>query len=118
MIEANDDEPEVPVTMSGRMKNDGFAMVELPLAVKPTAEGMKNALSMIGGIHELSRVTADAVSFVACTILTPSLLDPAQYCLNHYLCRIYSIPLAVELAYLRNLLLCSLILWIVPLMAS
>lgn len=60
---ASQDEEDIPITVPETLRNFGSAMVELPLIVKPTSMGLDTALSMIGGIHELSRVTADAVSF-------------------------------------------------------
>lgn len=63
MIKASRDEDEILVNIPGAINKNGLALVELPLAVKPTKEGLDIALSMIGGIHELTRVTADAVSY-------------------------------------------------------
>ncbi|CAM9897188.1 unnamed protein product, partial [Choristocarpus tenellus] len=36
--------------------------LELPLAVKPDAHGRQAALAMVGGMSELCRVSADAVT--------------------------------------------------------
>lgn len=54
-----DDELVVGVAEDVRVPN--LAAVELPLAVKPNESGIQSALSFIGGIEELSKVTADEV---------------------------------------------------------
>eukprot|EP00752_Nemacystus_decipiens_P018659 g16728.t1 len=57
MEENADDEIAVGVAEDVRMPN--LVAVELPLAVKPTELGIQAGLSLIGGIEELSKVTAD-----------------------------------------------------------
>lgn len=52
---------ELTVTVPDGFGTADLAAVELPLAVNPTAEGTQAALDLIGGIEELSRVTADEV---------------------------------------------------------
>lgn len=59
MEESQDDELAVGVAEDVRMPN--LAAVELPLAVKPNESGIQAALGVIGGIEELSKVTADEV---------------------------------------------------------
>lgn len=54
-----DDELAVVIADDVRMPN--LAAVELPLAVKPNESGIQSALGFIGGIEELSKVTADEV---------------------------------------------------------
>eukprot|EP00903_Cladosiphon_okamuranus_P011426 g10767.t1 len=57
MEEAQDDEIAVGIAEDVRMAN--LVAVELPLAVKPTERGIQAGLALIGGIEELSKVTAD-----------------------------------------------------------
>lgn len=52
---------ELAVTVPDGFGATDLAAVELPLAVNPTTEGTQAALALIGGIEELSRVTADEV---------------------------------------------------------
>lgn len=59
MEEAPDDELAVGIAEDVRMAN--LVAVELPLAVKPTEQGIQAGLSLIRGIEELSKVTADEV---------------------------------------------------------
>lgn len=59
MDEAPDDEFAVGIADNVRMP--GLVAVELPLAVKPTERGIQAGLALIGGIEELSKVTADEV---------------------------------------------------------
>lgn len=59
MEEAHDD--EVAVTIADAVREPNLAALELPLAVKPTEKGIDGALALIGGIEELSKVTADEV---------------------------------------------------------
>ena len=59
MEENPDDELALGVTEDMRMPS--LVAVELPLAVKPTEQGIQAGLSLIGGIEELSKVTADEV---------------------------------------------------------
>lgn len=56
---------ELAVTVPDGFGTVDLAAVELPLAVNPTPGGTKAALALIGGIGELSRVTADEVG---CTL--------------------------------------------------
>jgi len=52
---------EVAVTVADAVREPNLAALELPLAVKPTKKGVDGALALIGGIEELSKVTADEV---------------------------------------------------------
>ncbi|CAM9773132.1 unnamed protein product [Scytosiphon promiscuus] len=61
--EAQDDQLAVTVLEDVRVPN--LAAVELPLAVKPTDSGKDAALALVGGIEELSKVTADEVGTAA-----------------------------------------------------
>ncbi|CAN0438423.1 unnamed protein product, partial [Ectocarpus sp. 12 AP-2014] len=57
MEDLKDDELAVAISENLRIPN--LATVELPLAVKPSNKGIEAALALVGGIEELSKVTAD-----------------------------------------------------------
>lgn len=59
MEDLKDDELAVVIHDDIRIPN--LATVELPLAVKPSDKGREAALALVGGIEELSKVTADEV---------------------------------------------------------
>lgn len=59
MDESRDD--DVAVLLPNDIGTAGLATVEVPLSIKPTQEGADAALALMGGIEELSRVTADEV---------------------------------------------------------
>lgn len=60
-MDSTRDDDEVRVGLAEDIRTAGLAAVELPLSVKPTQAGTQAALAMIGGIEELTRVTADEV---------------------------------------------------------
>lgn len=54
-------EDEVAVTIPDTIRSANLAAVEFPLAVKPTQAGKEAALATVGGVEQLSKVTADEV---------------------------------------------------------
>lgn len=64
-MDSNRDDDEVQVCLAEDIRTAGLAAVELPLLVKPTQAGTQAALAMIGGIEELTRVTADEVGLLS-----------------------------------------------------
>lgn len=57
----HEEDDELAVTVPELFSTAELAAVELPLAVNPTEEGTQAALALVGGIEELSSVTADEV---------------------------------------------------------
>lgn len=73
-MDVHRNEDEMVVSVAEDVRTAGLAAVELPLAVKPTQAGTEAAMAMVGGIEELSRVTADEVRGLLVSALLPVLM--------------------------------------------
>ena len=88
--EPHDD--EVAVVITEEIREPNVAAVELPLAVRPTENGMKAGLALLGGIEELTKVTADEVCAVWAAAAAAATAAAIGVCLSRRTCSSWVSP--------------------------